>query len=104
MGKSATGFSTDQGTMDYINNWVREHINVQRYQRSQDGARAQELAAWLRSDAAGSGISGAEIDSAIASAISGGRGLVDYLSEAMEAVTNATVPTPQASRPADEIF
>ena len=104
MGNSATGFSADQSTMEFIEAWVREHINVARYRPSEDGARAQEMAKWLRKDAAESGMSDAEIDRAIAGSIGAGHGLINYISDAMAAVTNATVQNPQASRLADEDF
>jgi hypothetical protein len=80
--------------MEFIEAWVREHINAARYRPSEDGARAQEMAKWLRNDAADSGMSDAEIDRAIAGSIGAGHGLVNYISDAMVAVTNATVPNP----------
>ena len=104
MGNSATGFSADQNTMEFIEAWVRKHINVARYRPSEDGARAQEMAKWLRKDAAESGMSDAEIDRAIAGSIGAGHGLVNYISDAMAAVTNSTVQNPQASPLTDADF
>jgi hypothetical protein len=97
-------FSADQGTMEFIEAWVHEHINVARYRPSDDGARAREMAKWLRKDAAESGMSDADIDGAIAGSIGAGHGLVNYISDAMAAVTNATAANQQASLLADEDF
>lgn len=71
---------------------------------SDNDARVQELAQWLGRDAALYGISDADIDSAIAGSIGAGHGLVDYLSNAMATVANATVPNPQAALLPDEDF
>ncbi len=102
MGSGTTGRSAERNTMDFVEAWVREHINASRYRASDDDARAREMARWLQKDAAGCGISGADIDRAIDATIGAAHGLVPYITEAMAAVSNTTVPNPEASRLAGE--
>lgn len=102
MDNGAIGGSAEQNTMDFVEAWVREHINVARYRPSEGEARAREMARWLQRDAAVRGISSADIDRAIDVSIGAGHGLVSYITEAMAVVSNATVTNPQASRLAEE--
>lgn len=102
MDKTAGSFSTDQGTMAFIGAWMADHITVARYQPAADGARVRELAAWLRRDAADNGIEVGDIDRAVAGAIGGGHGLESMIGDAMAAVADAAVATPDAARLADE--
>ena len=44
MGDGATGRSAEQNTMEFVEAWVREHINVARYRPSEGEARAREMA------------------------------------------------------------
>ena len=104
MGNGANGVSVDRNTMQFIEAWVDKHINEARYRTSDDVARAQEMAKWLRGDAVEVGISDGDIDRAIAGSINAGHGLVSYISTAMAVVTNTTASNPQSSRVADEDF
>ena len=88
--------------MEFIEAWVRDHINITRYRASVGSARAEELAKWLRMDASARGIPDTAIDSAIAGLIGAGHGLVNYISDAMASVTNSPMINPEAARLADE--
>jgi hypothetical protein len=77
--------------MEWVEAWVNDHVRMARYEPSDDDARAQEMAAWLRRDAAEGGITGTDIDTAIAGSIGAGHGLVTYVADAMTTVTNAAI-------------
>ena len=91
-----------QAAMTFIEAWMLEHFDPEVVRSGDQTARVRELARWLRRDAAGDGFSDADIDAAVDSRIGAGHGLVDYLSEAMATDADATVPSPEAERLADE--
>jgi hypothetical protein len=79
-------------TMDFIEAWVREHINATTYRPSWNGSRAEELAKWLRQDATAAGVSDEDIDTSVAGLIGAGHGLVNSITEAMNRIVNLDVP------------
>ena len=84
---------------DFIRDWVAEHVSDEGYQPSDDASRAREIANQLRRNAISDGYTDRQIDEAVDDMVGGGNGLVTYISNAMEAATDAAVD--EAVRNAD---
>jgi hypothetical protein len=86
----------------FIERWVQDHIGRLPNASTDDDARAREFSRWLRKDAANSGLSDEQIDSAISTMVGAGHGLVAYICDAMSSTTDLAASSPHASRLADE--
>jgi hypothetical protein len=88
---------------EFIEAWVSESITIARYEPSHGGARARELAQWLRADAAAyrfsnaAGFYGSRLHKR-------GYALTAYIAEATAIIANSAVTNPEAKRVPNEDF